>query len=93
MLFMIGIEPATNKDEAYGMVVPVFSKFNYVCNSASDDESGIVSSVTEAILMIAEEMVLEGVDLEVLNEGYKDYSQVPEYEYFTRWLAVEVDLP
>lgn len=92
MLFMIGIEPATKEDEAYGMVVPVFSKFNYGCNSASDDEKNIVANVTDAIIMTAEEMILDGCDLEALNEGYQDYSQNVEYSAFTRWLAIDVDI-
>jgi hypothetical protein len=92
MLFMIGIEPAETKDEAYGIIVPVFNKINYGCNSAADNEKDIVQQATDAILSMVEELVLDGIDLEILNEGYKDYSQNQEYSDFTRWLAIDIDI-
>jgi len=92
MLFMIGIKPATQEDEAYGMIVPVFNKVGHSCNSATDNEKNIVYKATDAILIMAEEIVLAGADLEMLNEGYQDYSQNAEYSAFTRWLAIDVDI-
>ena len=92
MLFMIGIEPAKTKYEAHGIIVPVFNKVNYGCNSAADHEKDIVQQATDAILTMVEELVLDGIDLEILNEGYKDYSQNQEYSDFTRWLAIDIDV-
>lgn len=92
MLFMIGIEPAETKDETYGIIVPVFNKVNYGCNSAADNEIDIVQQATDAILSMVEELVLDGIDLEILNEGYKDYSQNQEHSDFTRWLAIDIDI-
>ena len=92
MLFMIGIEPPETKDEAYGIIVPVFNKVNYGCNSAADNERDIVQQATDAILSMVEELVLDGIDLEILNEGYKDYSQNQENSHFTRWLAIDIDV-
>jgi hypothetical protein len=92
MLFMIGIEPAKAKDEAYGIIVPVFNKINYGCNSAADNEKDIVQQATDAILSMVEELVLDGIDLEILNEGYKDYNQNQEYSDFSRWLAIDIDM-
>lgn len=92
MLFMIGIEPADTKDEAHGIIVPVFNKVNYGCNSAADNEKDIVQQATDAILTMVEELVIDGFDLEILNEGYKDYSQNQEYSDFTRWLAIDINV-
>jgi hypothetical protein len=92
MLFNIGIEPATNENEAYGIIVPVFNKVNYGCNSAADNEKDIVQQATDAILTMAEELIFDGIDLELLNEGYADYSQNPDYSDFTRWLAIDIDI-
>jgi hypothetical protein len=92
MLFMIGIEPSETKDGSYGIVVPVFNKVNYGCKSAADNERDIVQQATDAILSMVEEVVLDGLDLEILNEGYKDYSQNLEYSGFTRWLAIDIDV-
>jgi hypothetical protein len=92
MLFMIGIKPATKEDEAYGITAPVFDKVGQSCNSATDNEKNIVYKATDAILIKAEEMVLAGADLELLSEGYKDYSQDAKYSAFTRWLAIDVDI-
>ncbi|MEH6447471.1 MAG: type II toxin-antitoxin system HicB family antitoxin [Oleispira sp.] len=92
MLFMIGIEPATKENEAHGITAPIFNKVGHSCNSATDNEKNIVYKATDAILIKAEEMVLAGADLELLNEGYKDYSQDAKYSEFTRWLAIDVDI-
>lgn len=92
MLFMIGIEPAETKSVAHGIIVPVFNKVNFGCNSAADNEKDIVQQATDAILTMVEELVLNGFDLEILNEGYKDYSQNQEYSNFTRWLAIDIDV-
>lgn len=92
MLFMIGIEPPETKDAAYGIIVPVFNKVNYGCNSAADNERDIVQQATDAILSMVKELVLDGIDLEILNEGYKDYSENQEYSDFTRWLAIDIDV-
>ncbi len=89
---MIGIEPPETKDAAYGIIVPVFNKVNYGCNSAADNERDIVQQATDAILSMVKELVLDGIDLEILNEGYKDYSENQEYSDFTRWLAIDIDV-
>ena len=89
---MIGIEPPEKKDEAYRIIVPVFNKVNYGCNSAADNERDIVQQATDAILSMIEELVLDGIDLELLNEGYEDYSQNQENSDFTRWLAIDIDV-
>lgn len=90
MLFNIGIEPATNENEAYGIIVPVFNKLGYGCNSAADNEKEIIDQVTDAILLVTKEMMLDGLDLELLNEGATDYSQT--YSDFTHWLIVDVNV-
>jgi hypothetical protein len=88
MLFMIGIEPPANKNEAYGAVVPVFAELGFGCHSAADKEADILNQAKTAILEMAEEMLTDGRLLSELEQGYKDYSS--EYPEFTRWVALDV---
>lgn len=92
MLFSVGVELAKNKDELNGIVVPVFDKFGYGCNSASESEDKIISNAIDAILTISYEMILDGLDLSLLQEGYADYSDDKKYSLFTRWIYINVEL-
>jgi predicted RNase H-like HicB family nuclease len=88
MLFMVGIEPPSNDNEAFGIIVPVFEKLGYGCFSAADTQEQILYQAKEAILMMAQEMVIDGKLIESLEQGYQDYRK--QYPDFTQWLALEV---
>lgn len=88
MLFMVGIEPPSNDNEAFGIIVPVFEKLGYGCFSAADSQEQILYQAKEAILMMAQEMVIDGKLIESLEQGYQDYRK--QYPDFTQWLALEV---
>jgi hypothetical protein len=88
MLFMVGIEPPSNDNEAFGIIVPVFEKLGYGCFSAADMQEQILYQAKEAILMMAQEMVIDGKLIESLEQGYQDYRK--QYPDFTQWLALEV---
>jgi hypothetical protein len=88
MLFMVGIEPPSNDNEAFGIIVPVFEKLGYGCFSAADTQEQILYQAKEAILMIAQEVVIDGKLIESLEQGYQDYRK--QYPDFTQWLALEV---
>lgn len=92
MLFMIGIQQATTSKEAHSIIAPIFDDIGYGCSSASDFEEEIVQVATNAILTIVEEMMIDGFDLESLNEGYIDYSQDTRYSDFNRWIEVDIDV-
>ncbi|WP_435277341.1 type II toxin-antitoxin system HicB family antitoxin (plasmid) [Psychrobium sp. nBUS_13] len=88
MLFMVGIEPATNDNEAHGIIVPVFEKLGYGCYSAADEREEILFKAKEVILLMAEEVINDGHLIESLDEGYTDYQS--QHEDFTQWLAIDV---
>lgn len=88
MLFMVGIEPPSNDNEAFGIIVPVFEKLGYGCFSAADTQEQILYQAKETILMMAQELVIDGKLIESLEQGYQDYRK--QYPDFTQWLALEV---
>lgn len=92
MLFMVGIEVPKKPNEAWGIVVPVFEKFELSCVSAVDNEGDIVTEARDAILSMAEIALEQGVMLDELAEPYSDYSQEPEFKFCDRWLAIDMDL-
>ena len=75
---MIGIEMPKDKNTAWGIVVPAFDKVNLGCFSASDEEKDIFVNAEEAILMMAEEHLNDGVlvilmhleSMLILNNGW-----------------------
>lgn len=92
MLFMVGIEQPQNPNEAWGIVVPVFEKFELSCVAAVDNEEDIIVEARHAILSMAEVALEQGVVLDELAEPYFDYSQNEEFAFCERWLAMDVDL-
>jgi hypothetical protein len=90
MLMMIGIEPPSSSNHAYGLIVPVFEKLGYGCFSAADEEKDIFFKAKEAILLMAEEALSDGHLIEGLDEGYRDYSS--EHPDFTKWIALDIPL-
>ncbi len=92
MLFMTGIEAPKNKNEAWGITVPVFERFGLGCVSAVDNEKDILTEARDAILSMAEIALEQGILLNDLAEPYHDYSQHQDYTHCTRWIALDVDL-
>lgn len=92
MLFMVGIEEPKNKNEAWGIVVPVFERLGLGCVSAVDDEKDILVEAKDVILSMAEIALEQGVLLDDLAEPYRDYSQNEDFKHCTRWVALEVDM-
>lgn len=92
MLFMVGVEVPKNENEAWGIVVPSFDRFNLGCVSAVDDESNILREARDVILSMAEVALEQGFLISDLAEPYKDYSQEENYSHCSRWLAIDVDM-
>lgn len=88
MLFMVGIEKPGNENEAFGIIVPVFEKYGYGCVSAADRQEDILKQARMVIAEMAEEAINEGLLVETLDEGYRDYRDA--YPDFQEWLAIEV---
>lgn len=91
MLFNIGIEAASD-GSAFGIIAPVFDKHGYGCTTAADNEGDIAHQAIDAVLLMIEEVIADGVDLESLNEGYIDYSECADYSDFKRWLVIDIDI-
>lgn len=91
MLFKVGIEEPETETEAYGVIVPVFSRLGYGCYSAADNEADIEHRATDAILSIAEDVVSDGHSLESFSDSAEaDYSsRHPEY---SRWITIELPI-
>lgn len=92
MLFNIGVSVPANKNEAYGITVPIFEKLGYGCVSAADTEQEILNQAKDAIYTMAEELLLDGIGLEQLDEYFHVYSDQEKHSDFDHWLWVEVDL-
>ena len=90
MLFMIGIEKPAKKNQAFGIVVPVFEEIGYSCFSAADTKEDILLQAKSAILEMAEEAIKDGLLVQKLNKGYVDYSI--EFPDFDQWMAIEVPI-
>ncbi|OOF40887.1 CopG family transcriptional regulator [Rodentibacter mrazii] len=93
MLFTIGIETPTNKNEAYGIAVPVLFTEKYACVSAADTLEEIPTQATDAIHSILEMMFEGGDDISQLQDkGYKHYQSLEEFNYCDTWLLLDVDI-
>lgn len=93
MFFSVGVCPPENKDEAWGMIVPALCNDAFSCHSAADSQEDMPVMVTEAILLVVEEMVLGGYGTEQIHDaGFMGYADNPEYSDFTVWFMVNVDL-
>lgn len=90
MMFMVGIEHPKKSNEAWGLIAPVFEKLGYGCYSASDSAESILYQAKQAILSMAEEVVLDGHLLSSLDEGFVDYRT--KYPDFDDWIAIEVSV-
>lgn len=92
MLFMVGIEEPKNKNEAWGLVVPVFERFGLGCTSATDDEKDILTEARDVILSMTGIALEQGILLDDLAEPYRDYSQDKNFKHFARWVALDIDI-
>ncbi|HGY9579201.1 type II toxin-antitoxin system HicB family antitoxin [Vibrio harveyi] len=93
MLFSIGVEVPKGDDEAFGLIVPALCNGGYGCFSAADSEQEIVAMATEAITMMVEEMLEDGVSLSALKDkGVLTYQKDEEYAYCDTWLMLDVDI-
>ena len=90
MLFMVGIERPANDSEAFGIIVPVFEKLGYGCISAADTREELLFKAKEVILLMAEEVIIDGHLIESLNDGYQDYQS--QHSDFSEWLALDVSI-
>lgn len=93
MLFSIGVETPKQDDEAFGLIVPALCNDDYACHSAADNEEAIVEMATEAIVMVIEEMMSQGMSiLDIKDTGVMGYRQLADYDYCEAWLMLDVDL-
>lgn len=90
MLFMVGVERPKNDTDAFGLVVPVFDKIGYGCFSAADTRREIVHQAKDAIITMAQEAILDGHLIDSMEEGYTDYSAMPDYADYKEWFVLEV---
>lgn len=89
MIFKVGIESPANKNEAWGIIVPIFEKLGYGCISAADDEKELKRKATEAIEMMIEEVIKDGNNLDKLILNPEDNYQ-DQYPEFTKWFDLEI---
>lgn len=92
MLFTVGVEQPKNKNEAWGLIVPIFEHFNLGCASAVDHEKDILAEARDAILSMAEIALENEYSLEDLARSRHDYSKQDDYQYYDRWLTIDVDM-
>lgn len=93
MFFSVGVCPPGNENEAWGMVVPALCNEQFGCYSAADSQEEIPAMVTEAILLIAEDMVQAGYGVEQIKDaGFMGYADDREYSDFPVWFMINVDL-
>ncbi|HCL5074815.1 TPA: type II toxin-antitoxin system HicB family antitoxin [Salmonella enterica] len=93
MFFSVGVETPKDEDTAYGMIVPAFSAYDYGCFSAADTPDQIGPMAKEAILMVVEDLVQDGVAVsDIKDAGYLVYAANPDYRDFDSWVMIEVDL-
>lgn len=93
MLFSVGVEYPSHDGEALGLVVPALCNDDYACFSAADSEAQVKVMATEAIAMVVEEMVSNGVSADSIKDlGPRHYRQLADYEHCDGWLLLDVDL-
>ncbi|AEY02753.1 hypothetical protein GU3_15000 [Oceanimonas sp. GK1] len=93
MLFSVGVEYPSHDGEALGLVVPALCNDDYACFSAADSEEQVKSMATEAIAMVVEEMVSNGVSVDNIKDmGPRQYRQLEDYSHCDGWLLLDVDL-
>ncbi|MFU2315997.1 type II toxin-antitoxin system HicB family antitoxin [Rahnella sp. PCH160] len=94
MFFSVGLETPKDDKNAYGMVVPAFTAFDYGCFSAADTREEIAPMVREAILMTVEDLLESEryvVD-DIFDAGHLVYAANPEYADFDTWFLIDIDL-
>lgn len=93
MLFSVGVEYPSQDGEALGLVVPALCNDDYACFSAADSEAQVKVMATEAIAMVVEEMVSNGVSGDSIKDlGPRHYRQLADYDHCDGWLLLDVDL-
>ncbi|OYD24706.1 type II toxin-antitoxin system HicB family antitoxin [Oceanimonas baumannii] len=93
MLFSVGVEYPSHDGEALGLVVPALCIDDYACFSAADSEEQVKSMATEAIALVVEEMVSNGVSVgNIRDMGPRHYRQLEDYNHCDGWLLLDVDL-
>ncbi|MGO1248088.1 MAG: type II toxin-antitoxin system HicB family antitoxin [Oceanisphaera sp.] len=93
MLFSVGVEYPSHDGEAFGLVVPALCNDDFACFSAADSEAQVKVMATEAIAMVVEEMVSNGVSGDSIKDlGPRYYRQLADYEHCDGWLLLDVDL-
>ena len=94
MFFSVGVETTKGENNAYGMIVPAFSAYDYGCFSAADTQGEIAEMVRDAVLLTVEDMILSGkfsVE-QITDAGYLTYSRDREYVDYDSWFVIDVDL-
>jgi predicted RNase H-like HicB family nuclease len=84
MKFIIAIEPA-NEGSSYGVVVPDLPG----CFSAGDTLDEAISNAHEAIDLVCETMIEDGLDIP-LGKSIAEHQKDPE---FAGWVWAMVDVP
>lgn len=91
MIFKVGIESPASKNEAWGIIVPIFDKLGYGCISAADDRKDLKKHATEAIETMIEEVIRDGKTLaELLALTEDDYQA--QYPEFTEWFDLDIKI-
>lgn len=93
MLFSVGVEYPSHDGEALGLVVPALCNDDYVCFGAADSEAQVKTMATEAIAMVVEEMVSNGINADSIKDlGPRAYRELADYDHCDGWLLLDVDL-
>ena len=85
MKFIIAIEPATHAETSFGVVVPDLPG----CFSAGDTLEEAISNANEAIDLMCETLIEDGLDIP-LGKTITQHQQDPE---FAGWVWAVVDVP
>lgn len=94
MYFSVGVETPKDENTAYGIVVPVFSTYDYGCFSAADSHEEIAANAREAILAMLDEVALDGRHSvsDMKDAGFMVYQASSEYSEFDKWFVIDVDV-
>lgn len=93
MLFSVGVEYPSHDGEALGLVVPALCNDEYSFFSAADSEEQVKAMATEAIAMVVEEMISNGVNINTVKDlGPRHYSKQQDHNHCDGWLLLDVDL-
>lgn len=93
MLFSVGVEIPKSNDDAFGLIIPALCNDEYSSYSAADTQEQIPLMATDAIVMMIEEMLHDGVALNnIVDKGVLAYQQDSEYSDYDAWLMLDVDV-